>query len=296
MTKVFWKDDEEQAVALTAGKLLESGDEKFMNRALLRAQEITLSPERQRPIQSLQSSATYFKSLIPLVMAAEKARNAEIQEERRQEERRHDERRAEQQARIDQEEREEREAEERAQRRAQEQRTDVIIANGLDPLNITSEQMIQPDFIGNLVRSYGSMFEDALVAELTIAAQRAHLRVATTLQSQVKAFEDLPKARPNRPRVLVIGFKSHLNHELYKEFNEFLDLSFLDTSANPKQIQSSASMCDYVLVIRKFVGHHHTDAAKNHPGYHLVNGSISSAKEILSSIAVKFDDQSKAKQ
>lgn len=296
MPKVFWKSEEEQQVALMAGKLLEKGDEKAVARAVFRSQELILDPSRHRPFSSIQTGVAHFKQLIPLVMAAEKARNEEIMEERRKEERRHEERRHAEQAQRDLEAQEEREAEERAQRRASEQRNDVMIANGLNPLNLTSETIMQPDFIGSLVRQYGSIFENALVAELTNAAQRAHLRVASTLQEQVKAFEDIPKARPNRPRVLVVGFKSHLNHELFKEFNEFLDLSFLDTSANPKQIQSSAAMCDHVLVIRKFVGHHHSDAAKNHPGFHLVNGSISAAKEILQAIAVKFDDEAKKLQ
>jgi hypothetical protein len=275
MTKVFWKPEELHAVLLQAGKLIESGEELAMGQALVRAQRMALVPSRHRSELSLKSAVTDFKPKIAQAMAAEKRRKDKEQSDLVD--------------RLNAEDKEEQDAEERAKARAVNDSMSVSL-----PLKVSltdSTRMIQPDFIGSICRTIGSQFENALVAELTSAVERAHVRVAQTVRAKVLPFEEIPTIKLHRPKVVIAGFKSHLNHELYDEFSEFLDMTFFDADAQPRQLSQAASRADYVLLIKKFVGHNLREVVDHHPGFLLVQGSISSAKNMLLELASKPDPE-----
>jgi hypothetical protein len=293
MPKVFWKPDEREAICFEAAIWMEANNSKSVISALEHAQTIVLSVDRHRPKTSLMTSVMEFRPLIADAIKSMNAIRAADEQRKIEEANRLEEDELAEQTRLRKEEHEEREAEERAQLRQAEESQALVLTQEEEVNSVVTERMLQPDFIMNIVRSLASQFENALVAELTSAAERAHLRVAGTLAEQVKAFTDLPIVKADRPRVLVMGFKSHLNHELLKEFREFLDLSFLTNEVTTKQLSNSAGMCDYVLVIKKFVSHAHTEAVSGHPGYMLINGSISTAREKLMELAIKHDDKNK---
>jgi hypothetical protein len=291
MTKVFWKPEELLAVLLQAGKLIESGEEVAMGQALVRAQRMALVPSRHRSELSLKSAVTDFKPKIAQAMAAEKQRVAKETLEKvaisASENKRKEKEQSDLADRLNAEDKEEQDAEERAKTRAISDSTSISLPSNNDVTD--HNRMIQPDFIGSICRSIGAQFEKALVAELTAAFERAHTRVAQTGRAKVMPFEEIPTIKLNRPKVVIAGFKSHLNHELYDEFSEFLDMTFFDADAQPRQLSQAASRADHVLLIKKFVGHNLREAVDHHPGFLLVQGSISSTKNVLLELASKPD-------
>lgn len=285
MTRIYWSNEEELAVFVRANNLLETGQETGFGRALVNAQIAVLPMDRRRPEKSLLTGVTAMRPRFDSVIAEHKRniKNAAAVEQKKVEEHQQE-----------------------IQKEKQIQLADAVIEravveNALERIGIIDqasldvgvEKFIQPDFLRNIINRISRNFEDSLVLELNAAAMRAHERVARTLEAQIQSFEELPKPRASRPKVLIIGFKSFFNAEFEREFGQFLDLSFLDATVNLKQVQRAAAMCDHVLLIKKFASHSHTEVLKNHPGYKLIVGAASVTKDVLTELSVKFDDANK---
>lgn len=286
-TKVFWTKAEADTVALKAGQLVQSGEEKHLGPALIRAQRLMLPSNRLRTETSLKSVVTQFKLTVDRVMREEYLRQTNAVSVAAQVEAAAKEKEAADAAQLLAEEAEEKAAEERATTRAAAEASNVSLEHKIQVDVADPTRTIQPDFIQSICRNIAGQFENNLVAELTAAVERAHLRVASLVNCQIKSFEELPKVKPNRPKVVIAGFKSHLNHELYAEFNEHLDMRFFDADVQPRQLAAAASTADHVLLIKKFVGHNLREVIDRHPGFFLVQGSITAAKEKLLEIATR---------
>lgn len=285
MTRICWTAEEELAVFVRANKLLESGQESGFGRALVNAQIAVLPYDRRRPEKSLLTGVTAIRPRYEQIVNEHKKNMAKTQIENT--------------TLI-----EKLKATKQIENQIQQIDAELerkIETEALDRISIIDEALsafsgsttIPNHFLKNLIGRISSSFEDALVVELNAAAMRAHERVARTLEAQVQAFEELPKVKEARPKVLIVGFKSFFNAEFEKEFGSFLDLSFIDSHSSLKQVQRSAAMCDHVLLIKKFVSHSHTEVLKNHPGYKLIVGSVSVAKDYLTELSVKHDDANK---
>ena len=105
-------------------------------------------------------------------------------------------------------------------------------------------------------------------------------------QSKLKAAT-VAKVPSKLIKVMVVGPLGRQANVLVNEFEDMLDLVFIQTSENISRINAVKGGCDYVVAMKKFINHNISDALKNHKGYILVPGGIETTKQTLLELACK---------
>lgn len=108
--------------------------------------------------------------------------------------------------------------------------------------------------------------------------------ISKILSSLPKIKSNISNPKPDKKhlkKILIVGLLPEQQNEISKEFKGIYDLRYVkDESIH--QIKSIASNCDEIILMTKFIGHRHQDAAKSSGViYSYCNGAVSELKEIL---------------
>lgn len=80
-------------------------------------------------------------------------------------------------------------------------------------------------------------------------------------------------------RVLVIGLKSEQNQRLRGIYNS-IDFNFMDSNDKYTKVKN-VSKYDKIYALVKFINHSIHNTGRNHPGYVMINGGMSSLRSVL---------------
>lgn len=87
-------------------------------------------------------------------------------------------------------------------------------------------------------------------------------------------------------KVLIIGVRAKLTHQLTKQFKGKLDLKFL-TDQHTNYCKKSKGTYDTVISCTGFVGHEVEGMYRNHSGYIRINGSKTAIIQTLRQLVIQ---------
>ena len=137
-------------------------------------------------------------------------------------------------------------------------------------------------------RTLAQRFEEELLVHLHAATEHAMATVDNRFQQRLTEARKAVKVnRVELPRVLIVGLQGNQPTDISNEYGEMLDLRFVEATASTNLIRSGSKHADYVVLITKFISHHHQEAVREHPGLIYVNGSTSELKQVLLPLACR---------
>ena len=150
-------------------------------------------------------------------------------------------------------------------------------------------------FEGSLLNSITSLagviaqrFEEELLAQLHVASEHAMASVDDRFKQRLAEARRAVKApKIDLPKVMIVGLQGSQPNDIVDEYGEVLDLRFIEATSSTSLLKAGAKHSDFVVLVTKFISHHHQEAVREHPGLIYCNGVVSELKDILLPLACR---------
>jgi hypothetical protein len=92
--------------------------------------------------------------------------------------------------------------------------------------------------------------------------------------------------RRYRPRIVIVGLKGSNIRVVQDTVKDDARMSFVDVDHSVQQMRRTCKSADYVLMMRKFVSHRHSEAvnSKKHSGFSYVDGGMDELVDKITSL------------
>jgi hypothetical protein len=260
-TLIRYTADERRTIARESKRLLAGFEDMSRLEAIRKAIEYTMPSDRQRSITTFDQVAWIadeWKTIEQQERAEKEAREAREQ--------------AAEAARIAEQSRIATEA----------ARAEAEAAKAVDPASLPFDTLIGAIGVkvaGMLLHSIGEHLEESIMQRVTEALGHVAVNVPPVLPEGVTRLHAAPRNR--KPRVLIVGLLNQQEQDMTKAMGELLSLDYVK-SEHHKTLEDKARNADLVVLMTKFISHHHSETVQR-VNEHVVfrNGGVSELKRWL---------------
>lgn len=250
MSKVFWKPDEKKQIGLAAIEIYRRNDgDTSWKQCVILGQNV-LPEDRRRPESSIKTSSK--ESLDELMQIGEEQYAIAMAEK----------------ARVD------------AERQAEEDRRTAELAE--KEARRVEEESSVGFRITKMVDNIVDEFERTLELRLSDAVNKVFGRVQRQIANKIAHMN--PTARV--PRVLIVGLLPRHEEAIHKDFDPYLDITFVDANKITQLIEK-AKHKDYVVVNTGFINHSVVEKLRGHKGMLLAPTNSAVADRLLEIVTRK---------
>lgn len=161
-------------------------------------------------------------------------------------------------------------------------RAEADAAKAVDPASLPFDTLIGAigvKIAGMLLHSIGEHLQESIMQRVSEALGHVALNAPPILPEGVTRLHAAPRNR--KPRVLIVGLLNQQEHDMTKAMGEFLSLDYAK-SEHHKTLEDKARNADLVVLMTKFISHHHSETV-HRVNEHVVfrNGGVSELKRWL---------------
>ena len=98
--------------------------------------------------------------------------------------------------------------------------------------------------------------------------------------------QQLPKERPNLPKILILGLLPGQEKMMQREFGDCFNLSFQKKGDGGSSLRAKAQGAAHVLAMTDFISHSMAHTISSHPNYHRVPGGMTALRDALTNLYV----------
>ena len=264
-TLIRYTAEERRTIARESKRLLAGFEDMSRLEAVRKAIEYTMPADRQRTISTFEQVgwiADEWKAIEQQERAEREAREAR-----------------EHAAEV---ERVAEQAREQSRIATEAARAEAEAAKAVDPASLPFDTLIGAigaKVAGMLLHSIGEHLQESIMQRVSEALGHLTVNMPAVLPEGVTRLHSAPRNR--KPRVLIVGLLNQQEQDMTKAMGEMLNLDFAK-SEHHKNLEDKARNADLVVLMTKFISHHHTEVVQK-VNEHIVfrNGGVSELKRWL---------------
>lgn len=109
-----------------------------------------------------------------------------------------------------------------------------------------------------------------------ISEEEVDKQIAQEVAKQVKLKEQKTLSDKRRPRVIIVGVKGSNIRVIQDAVKDDLRMTFIEADESIHQLRETCRNADYVMMMRGFVSHRHTDVInkRTHSGFIMIQGGM----------------------